>query len=80
MCPEPGIKWKTHTNTGIEESALIETIWIKLNGQYGREEFRTSVQEVSKKFSDAKGKNFTPILIQRAVVNHMQNADNERSI
>lgn len=67
------------TNAGIEESALIESVWIKLNGQFRREEIRRSVQEVSDRFSDATVKNFIPILIQRAAVSHLQNTDKQHS-
>jgi len=79
ISPASGHDRNAKTNAGIEESALIESIWIKLNGQFRREEIRRSVQEVSDRFSDATVKNFIPILIQRAVVSHLHNADNERS-
>ena len=79
ISPASGQDRNAKTNAGIEESALIESIWIKLDGQVRREEIRRSVQEVSDRFSDATVKNFIPILIQRAAVSHLQNTDKQHS-
>ena len=58
--------------SGNIDSALIESIWIELDGRVDRDYIRRAILEASEKFQHAPIKTFIPIFIRWYVLERLQ--------